>query len=333
MSKQLKIILLLLGLALGIYFAFIRKPWKSFSGDGTDFSIMDTGAVTKLFLADARGNKVLLAKQPNLKWLVDNQVEADERKVNLLLQTLFEMKMRNPISKNEYNTVIKEFASDGIKVECYQGDELIKTIIVGQATNDQLGTYMMIQGSETPYVVHIPGFIGYLTPRFPTTPIKWKNKLVFDVEASQIKSVQVAYPGSPNESFFIEQASAITVKNHHGQLVPCDNKFVSYYLASFTKLYAESYDDTYTTVQHDSISKTPIFCTVKITDTNGKVHELKLHKKSIDARTKMRYTEAGEELSEDTEKYFGFMDGSTSMMHIQYYSFGRILRKLSEFPR
>ena len=134
MSKQIKILLVLIVAAAAVYFLVVRKPWKSYTGNGTDFAIADTGTITKIFLADPRGGKVLLTKQADGSWLVDNNVAADVTKINLLMQTMHDIKMRNPLATNEFNTVIKELTAAGIKVEFYEDNDLLKTIYVGQMT-------------------------------------------------------------------------------------------------------------------------------------------------------------------------------------------------------
>ena len=57
---------------------------------------------------------------------------------------------------------------------------------------------MMIQGAKEPYIIHIPGFNGYLSSRFSCKEDMWKSKKIFnDMPMSaqytfgdQIKNVQ-----------------------------------------------------------------------------------------------------------------------------------------------
>lgn len=335
MNKQVKILLALVVVALAIYFVFVRKPWRSLGGDETAFDIQDTASITRIFLADVREGKVLLNREDGGNWTVDGKFDVDVRKVNLLLQTMHDVKMRNPISQAEYNTVIRELTASGIKAEFYHGSDLVKTIYVGQATGDQSGTYMMIEGASTPYVAHIPGFVGYLTPRFPTNPVKWKSKLVFDIPETDIKTITVDYPITPEESFVVDNSgTAPIVKTPEGAPVNvADVNFVKYYLASFKQMHGEAYDDALKAEAQDSIAHTDPFCQIKVVTKSGKEHSVQLHIKGLDKRTKQRYDDAGNPLPFDTEKFFGFANGDKNMMYIQQYNFGRLLRKRSEFTR
>ncbi len=329
MNKQIKILILILIVALCFYFLVTRKPWRSFSGDDADFAIVDTASITKIFIADVRGEQVLLTKENGI-WLVNGKVVADKKKVDLLLQTMHDVRMRNPVGQNEHNTVVKEFTSLGIKTEFYSNDELLKTIYVGRATGDQVGTYMMIEGATAPYVAHIPGFVGYLTPRFPTNAVKWKSKLVFDVPAQEIKSFTMSFPAAVQESFVLTNGATPSLAGADGKPMQTDVNYLKYLLGSFTQLYCEGFDDNFTKVQQDSIAKTPVFCEIKLEKTDGKVVSLKLHSKSLDNRTKFRYDAQGNPIEFDTEKYYGFVSGEPDMMYIQQYNFGRIIKRLSE---
>src|SRR5688572_11628584 len=151
MSKQVKILILLVIAALAVYFLYTRKPWRSLKRvDETAFAVEDTAAVTRVFIADGRGSKVLLEKQPDGTWAVDGKFLADKKKIDVLLQTIHNVRLRNPVGQGEFNNVLRSFTAAGVKVEIYNGEEQIKTIYVGQMTSDQVGTYMMIEGASAP---------------------------------------------------------------------------------------------------------------------------------------------------------------------------------------
>lgn len=333
MSKQVKILLILVVLALAVYFLYTRKPWSSVKGgDETAFAIEDTASVTKVFLADGRGSNTLLQRTPN-GWMVDGKFLADGRKIDLLLETIHDVKLRNLVGQNEYNNVIKTFTAMGVKVEFYKEDELIKTIYVGQMTSDQTGTYMMMDGASTPYVTHIPGFVGYLTPRFLTQSVKWRSRLIFDKRPEDISSLEVAYPGEPSQSFRIENTNGVlSLKDAGGHAMPVrDSNFIKYYVAGFSQLYAEGFDENYTAAMQDSISRTAPFVTVSIQGKDGQKQFVQLHLKPMEKSTKERYDEAGNLRATDNERYFAFANGDKNMLYVQQFNFGRVLKRISDF--
>lgn len=333
MSKQVKILLALVFAALAVYFIYTRKPWSSVKGgDETDFAIEDTASVTRVFIADGRNNRSLLERTEN-GWTVNGSEPADAGKVALMLETIHDVKLRNPVGQSEFNNVIKDLTAAGVKVEFYDADELIKTIYVGQMTSDQTGTYMMVAGASTPYVTHIPGFTGYLSPRFLPQPVKWRSRLIFDLAPEQITSVNVRYMREPAASFTVDNTGLKPlVKDGQGAPVEVrDSNFVKYYLAGFSQLHGEGYDEIYDRGQQDSIYSTVPYAVVTVVSKDGKSHEARLHLKPIERGTKDRYDEQGNLRSEDTERYLGFVNGSKEMLYIQHFNFGRVLRRAADF--
>ena len=328
MSKSLKILIVLVILTGIAYWLMSRHSWSTFKGDLKEFAIKDTSSITRMFFADKRGNKVLLQKNEQQIWMVDNKFIADMDKVNLLLSTMHDVEVRNPISETEHNNVIAILATQAIKAEFYAGTKLIKTVYVGSSTPDQVGTYMLIDGSEKPYVTHINGFVGYLTPRFISQPKQWKSKQIFNLQANEIKSVSVQYPMNMNQSFIIENGITPVLKSNNTTL-KSDEKFLKYYLGSFKNLFFEGYIESPQT-EKDSIHRITPFCIIQVTKADGEKISLQVNIKALDTHTKQQFDEKGIAMKYDTEKYFAFINDDKDMVLIQEYVFGKLFRTLDE---
>jgi hypothetical protein len=333
MNKNLKILLILVAVAAAAYFVISRKPWTTLKPELKDFAIKDTASVTRFFLADKRGNSVQVAKNENGVWMVNNMYKADVAKVNLLLATMHDVTVRNPISENEFNTVIASLATDGVKAEFYKGDKIIKTIYVGSASADQAGTFMLVEGSSAPFVTHIEGFVGYLSPRFYTYPIKWKDKEVFDMGPEDISLISVGY--GDNESFVIDNENSLhpVLKSVTPEVkeVATDLNFVKYYVAGFDNLFFEGYDETMPAAKADSIRQSDPFCVIEVRKKDGSTTRLVVHYKEVGDHTKILYDEHGKLLKHDTEKYYGFINDEKDVVYLQDYNFRRIFKKLGDF--
>lgn len=327
MSKKTVILLLLLLAVATIYLVWVRKPWNTVGKGRTDFAVADTSALTKIFLADKEGHQVLLTAQANGKWLVNNAYEADDTKIKLLLTTLHDMQVRNPVTEKQMNTVIGTLATAGIKVELYTQAGLEKVLYIGPATPDQTGTMALIEGSEAPFILHIPGFVGYLTPRFYPFPIQWRSKLVFDFAATQIEKVQVEYPYSPNQSFVVTNGIEPTITQlQSNQQSGAGNQKLNYYLGCFTQLYGEGFDPDILPNQVDSIRKQKPFSIITLTAGGGTQRKLEIYYKGITEKTKARYDDNGNELPYDGSTYYGFVNGDSTVLYIQQYNFNKVLQ-------
>ena len=149
-----------------------------------DYHIEDVASVTKIYMADKQDGEVTLTKVNDSLWMVDGRWEANLPVVNDLLSTLHDIRMRQQVNKNAIPNVVKDLAARAIKVEVYQRVPLINwfggrlklftrerktvTYYIGRETQDMMGSYMFREGDKAPCIIHIPGFRGFITPRFVT---------------------------------------------------------------------------------------------------------------------------------------------------------------------
>lgn len=196
------LLVVLAGLA---YYLITKKSTTSTLGKKeSDFALEDTASVTRIFLADRDGNKVMLVSKHE-KWLVNGKSLANQSRVNTLLETLPRIRIKSPVPLNARQNVIKDLATKGIKTEIYRGKALMKTYYVDGPTKDHLGTYMALETKELkPFIVHIPGWEGYLSTRFFTSVKEWQTKKVFPFNPLEIREVRIRYSGHPSSSFHLK---------------------------------------------------------------------------------------------------------------------------------
>jgi hypothetical protein len=87
------------------------------------------------------------------------------------------------------------------KVKLFPRETLTKTYYIGDVTQDNQGTYMLMEGADEPYIVHIPGFRGFVSTRYSTVKADWRDFTVFKTPIGEIASVQVEFPLDPGQSF------------------------------------------------------------------------------------------------------------------------------------
>ena len=106
MNKNIRLLLLLTLVFAAIYFIVVNKPWSTFKAARKDFSISDTASITKIFIADKRNHKVVLQRNAEGEWMVNNTWPADVQKINLVKATLHDVEVRNPLTEAEYNSMV-----------------------------------------------------------------------------------------------------------------------------------------------------------------------------------------------------------------------------------
>ena len=154
------------------------------------------------------------------------------------------MKIKYPVSESMHNSVIKDLATQGVKLELYSGDKfLMKTIYIGGETADFLGTYMMIDGSERAYVVHLPGFNGFLSPRFnidgrKVTSQIWRSRKIFT--GTMIDSLRMEFNDEPTKNFFLSTKESLIIYGNN-QRQKIDSNSIKNYLTLIKNINCEGY--------------------------------------------------------------------------------------------
>ncbi|MCD6062719.1 MAG: hypothetical protein K0R82_630 [Flavipsychrobacter sp.] len=200
MNKTIVYIVLLVVLGVGVWY-FLFSDKNVFGVNEAAFTVKDTATIHRIYLADKTGNAVTLERTEK-GWMVDNQYPIMQGPLTTLMKTMATQEAMYPVPENMHNTVVRNMAAKAIKVELYNGkDKHMQTFYVGGQVGDNSGSYMLMEGASKPYVVQIPGFEGYLTPRYSTKLDDWRSRSVFNVPAGNLQSVSITYPELPLNNF------------------------------------------------------------------------------------------------------------------------------------
>lgn len=175
------------------------------AGWDRDFAVENVDDIYKIFLADRNGEKVTLERKSK-HWIYNGEYKANPNVVENLLDAIKRVEMKYKPPKNAVKPMVESLATEGIKVEIYdRRGELMKAYYVGGATADERGTYMIRDGAEDPYVVHIPSWEGNLRFRYNLRGANWRDKTIFHEDMRDVISVSVEYPKQRNRSFRLEK--------------------------------------------------------------------------------------------------------------------------------
>ena len=314
-----------------------------------DYHIEDISTVTKLFLADKENNEVTLTRESDSSWMVDGTYPASQPMIDLLLETLNTMRIRQQVNKNAVPNAIKDIAAHGIKVEVYQNkpfinwfggklklfsrEKLTVTYYVGRETQDMMASFMYRKGDDMPYIIHIPGFRGFLTPRFVTEPLKWRSHTIVDLNVREIERIELEIPEQEQESFAIIRDGdgfAMEMLQNRQRVNGFDTARVAQMLSSFTWLNFDEFASIVPNTFADSCVQGQPRTILRITDTKGNQSEVKTYIKynnpdDIKAMPNPDMYEAF-----DLNRLYAIVNGKDTVL-IQYYVFDNILQPASYF--
>ena len=302
-----------------------------FRSELRDFAVEDTASITKIFLADKNNKTITLVRKDGF-WTVNNVFAARKDLVDVLLKTICRLNVKAPVSKSTHNTIVKALATSSVKVEIYQKEKLVKTFYVGGATPDNLGTYMLLEGSAAPFIMDIPGFFGYLTSRFTTDLNDWRDHSVFRYNFADIENVEVKFPTAPTQSF-----RASNLSNNHfrlesltdgKQILHFDTIAVKEFLGSFKRLNFESFITDVSQKRRDSILNSTPIAIITVTDKTGTKNTAKFFYKPNFPK---KQNQDGELFPYDPDRMYAFVNQDKDLVNAQYFVFDPVIKELASF--
>ena len=229
-----------------IILAIILIKFKSSPSmtENNKFQIEDTSLITKIFLADRNGKTITLKKKQE-KWVVNDQFFVREDAINTILLTANKIRIKKPVSKASFNNVIKYIATTGIVVEFSNNNEIIRSYTIGSNTADHLGNYMLLKDSETPFVVHIPSFNGFLSPRYGIQGnsldiTNWRSTTIFNISFESIKHIKYTDFLNPENSYFLK-TKPFKLMNFKNNVIQINKNKVLKLINSFENLNCETF--------------------------------------------------------------------------------------------
>lgn len=326
MRKTLIGILILTVLGGIAYYTSVERGTGTIKPDLHDFAVEDTAGITKVFLADKFGQTILLERENADEWKLNSEYKARKDLMDLLLKTIMRVEMKAPVSKQAHDNIVKLLAGKSTKVEIYKGSEKVKTYYVGDATKDNMGTYMLLEGSATPFICHIPGFTGYLTPRFLTRELEWRDTEIFDYHLAEMAEVELTFHQNPERSFKITHSEDRTVELFKTypevqRVESMDTVFVKRYMVGFRNIRFEGIQP-YDEGRVDSIVNSPPYFTLRVRNRNGQEHTVTSYRIPADPDDVQLYED---KLEWDPDRMHAVLNGNEDeILLIQYFVFDRL---------
>lgn len=280
MNRTLILFLSLIILGTGAYFLLGEDkdgPTTSVVGADRDFSV-DREKVYKVFLADRNGNRSTLTRTPE-GWKYNEKYLAREDAIENLLKVIDQIRMRFKPTEAAVPHMVETLATQGIKVEVYgKDDELLKAYYIGGATNDERGTYIILEGAEQPYVAEIPGWEGNLRFRFNLTGDDWRDRNVFRLQPEDITGISVEYPKQQNKSFKIDYTNVPKLEPFYPLTPtiqgPVRPGSLEAYRNNFVNIIASGYNNLNS--KRNEITQQIPFATIVVTTKDGETKSLQL---------------------------------------------------------
>lgn len=327
LALPLVFLLLLAGVAIWLWQG---KQGKT-ATNNIEFAVQDTAAITRIFLAD-KGGRTIKLDRTSSGWMLNDKYAARPEAVNNMLGLFKLLAIKMPVPKSAYETVIKNMATTSVKVEIYQGDDTpTKVFHVGSPYKEHTGTYMLLDGSDRPYVMHKKGLIGYLNPYFSTTESEWRNNELFRFAQGDISAVAVEHPHEPAQSFEVQHLGNNTFQvidlANNRPLAAFDTARAIDFIARFHKVPFEGIEETHWKEKRDSVTATLPQQVYTVTNAAGERFTASTWLKPI---SRQAHDLVGDSIAFDIERMVAVTPEDDYVV-VQYPVFDLLSRKLDYF--
>jgi hypothetical protein len=349
MKKNRSVFVTFIVLALVALVLWLTQSPNTFRRSLSDFTLDDSSNVTKIFIGDKNNNSIKLTKISMGKWMVNDIYPAQKLSVELLLKTMIGIEVQQPVGSAAHDNIVKELAVNAVKVEIYQWvyridlfgfirwfphEKLTKVYYVGPATQDNLGCFMLMENSSEPYIIFLPGFRGFVSPRYSPIEKYWRDYNIFKKTIPEIASVKVEIPAEPDYSYEVKnngknQFTIFSLKDH-SELKVYDTLKLLNFLSGFRNLNYEALVNDMDKTRKDSILASRPFIILSLTDTAGVTKTINTyHKQGPAGQTDPH----GIPLPYDLDRLYALVNDGKDFTLIQYFSFDKVLRPKSFFEK
>lgn len=327
MNRTLLLLLLVIGLSVSAWFLLKdqdQSPATSVLGMDRNFSV-NRDLVYKVFLADRSGNRTTLERKAD-GWIYNGKYKARKDAIGNLLSAIHQIRMQYVPTKAAVPYMIESLASHGIKVEVYgKNGENLKTYYVGGATSDELGTYIIMEGSEQPYVGELEHWTGNLRFRYNLLGDDWRDRSLFASQADDIAEISIDYPKQQNKSFRLNLRDGKQELSPYYPLSPriqqpIKNGAITSFTHVFEGIFAARFNNY--NKDRDSIEQQIPFAIINLEEKDGDRFSLRLFPEN---QKPFYDSKSGNFIQpEGIDSYFG-LTGNDDFMNIQNSIISKIL--------
>lgn len=306
-------------IAAGIIFLIVRENQShdDLSPEAYDFAIDDTASIDRIVLWNRSPDTAVLTREAGI-WLINGSYPARPDAIEVLLETLYRVRLRGFAPDAATTNILKSMATYGVHVDVFSGDQTLKSFTVGTETPDMLGTYFLRDGFGRPVAVHIPGFNGYLSSRFFLREDLWRHRVLWPNQ-EPVAAVSISYldsasanielinkdgswtiSGQPADGMKVQALlKAIASSQYEGVIIPSDGAFA----------------------KQDSLKALPPRVRVEVRRTDGSVNSMLLYHIPGDPEA---ITDDGLPQAFDPNRFYAFLDDR--MVLVQRYGLQHLLK-------
>lgn len=319
-------LILLIGLAAYLY---IRDESSTLDPRLSDFSLeeKELGKVDSVLLT--RHNESLLLHREHDQWYLNRHFHARDQKIRHLFNIFRELQVEAPVRKSNRQKVVGLIRSHSIHIKIFQQNRVIRNYFLNSSKKKSGISYMMMEGSEKPFIMSLPGYEGDIAELFRFDPEYWRDKTLFNYSGIDIKRIQVMYPSAPEQSF------VLTYQHEAFRLwSPGNDQSYEQFSSSRSARYFSYFGNVrfYSVIQNDerladSLGEAEPYCIFEITDQDNHTTRFYAYRK----RSAAGKDPFGQKSRYDLNYLYGRFEDHEEILLIKYTEFDPLLKEIHYF--
>lgn len=259
---------------------------------------------------------------------MNQQLYAHKQNVQQLLNVFQDLRVEAPAQKTNRRQLLEIIRDNPIHVKIYGKDNIIKDYLIEDSQHKKGVSYMMMEGSNEPFIMELPGYDGDLADLVKVDANYWRDKTLFDYSGLDIESIKVTYPSEMQHSFYLS----------YGDKFRLQSLAKDEYIEGFSGSKAARYFSYFANVRFheiitdeprikDSLEKATPYCVFEIVDENNNMTKLYTYRK----RSGGKGDPFGQQSNYDLNFLYGRFERVEEILLIKYTEIDPLLKEINYF--
>ena len=316
-KESFVVISLIILASLSVYFGFIKKNSSELTEN--DLQLKDTSQITA-FNVELNGVIVKVEKKTS-GWMVNNSYHANNQLVKRLFRIYKNLNISIFARRDSVGAYVQNLKMNGTKLEFLKDENIIANYWIGKYDAAKNATLLM-NDAEQPIFVTSPGLSANIAKFVIADDIFWRDKRIFDFEASEIIKIKLDDFENQNSSYEINiDENSYSLFDNNSNSIEFEQEKIARYLSYFKGVRFESLEEKLTQNQLDSILKQKPLYEINLDTKEYGSLNLKLISKATSLKSQER----------DLNNVYGLLNNKAPLIIISYFSIDPLLKEIAYF--
>jgi hypothetical protein len=202
MKKKYLLYILFVSLLAITIVSLLNRKSGTFKGGENQFAVKDTGSIDIIEIR-SHENTVILERMQG-RWMVNGHYSASNKKIGGLLMIISRLQVSAPVPGAIKYEITGKLKDEGKRLMVVTDRKSPHVIFMYHDTVYTYTTYMMLEDSDQPFRVGIPGYPQKnMSGLFVDEPGYWRDNSIFRLNGDEIISVSMYNGMYPDRSFYL----------------------------------------------------------------------------------------------------------------------------------